>query len=254
MGEPRDFTVVELGAGRREMADAFSEWRYVPVDIDSGAMPATFRRRRFLQRILRRAAGGRRRVPGRRVPRAARRVARTAPSLAHRRSGAPPARSDYLRRYYPAARGGPLVRSEPRRARAGWSASPRALTKGYVLTIDYGFTRAESVRFPAGTLMGYRRHTAREDVLADPGERDITAHVNFTALEETRRSVRSRDRALRDAGADAAAAGEADQFAAALGARRRRRNCAAACSSRRCCSGWERRSGCCCRGKWKQGS
>src|SRR5690242_16793189 len=30
MGEPADFTVVELGAGRREMAAAFSEWRYVP--------------------------------------------------------------------------------------------------------------------------------------------------------------------------------------------------------------------------------
>ena len=32
--------------------------------------------------------------------------------------------------------------------------------------------------------MGYRRHTARENVLEDPGARDITAHVNFTALEE----------------------------------------------------------------------
>ena len=30
--------------------------------------------------------------------------------------------------------------------------------------------------------MGYRRHTAREDVLEEPGERDITAHVNFTAM------------------------------------------------------------------------
>jgi SAM-dependent MidA family methyltransferase len=43
MGEPLDFVVVELGAGRREMAEAFSEWRYVPVDIDSGALPAQFR-------------------------------------------------------------------------------------------------------------------------------------------------------------------------------------------------------------------
>ena len=42
MGEPRDFTVVELGAGRREMAEAFAEWNYVPVDIDSGAMPENF--------------------------------------------------------------------------------------------------------------------------------------------------------------------------------------------------------------------
>ena len=60
----------------------------------------------------------------------------------------------------------------------------QTLPDGYVLTIDYGYTRAESVRFPAGTLMGYRRHTAREDVLAEAGLRDITAHVNFTALEE----------------------------------------------------------------------
>jgi SAM-dependent MidA family methyltransferase len=30
--------------------------------------------------------------------------------------------------------------------------------------------------------MSYRRHQALDDVLARPGERDITAHVNFTAL------------------------------------------------------------------------
>ena len=42
MGEPREFTVVEVGAGRREMAAAFAEWNYIPVDIDSGEMPANF--------------------------------------------------------------------------------------------------------------------------------------------------------------------------------------------------------------------
>ena len=30
--------------------------------------------------------------------------------------------------------------------------------------------------------MGYHRHSAREKVLEDPGERDITAHVAFTPL------------------------------------------------------------------------
>src|SRR5438270_13565397 len=35
MGEPRDFTVLELGAGRGEMAEAFAEWRYLPVDLGS---------------------------------------------------------------------------------------------------------------------------------------------------------------------------------------------------------------------------
>src|SRR5271157_4436863 len=39
MGQPPDFTVVELGAGRGEMAPAFSEWRYVPVEVD-GPVPA----------------------------------------------------------------------------------------------------------------------------------------------------------------------------------------------------------------------
>src|SRR3954447_16087899 len=39
LGEPSGFTVVELGAGRREMAPALSEWPYVPVDVESGALP-----------------------------------------------------------------------------------------------------------------------------------------------------------------------------------------------------------------------
>src|SRR5581483_5973333 len=43
VGEPPDFTVVELGAGRREMAPYFAEWRYIPIDVDGGALPASFR-------------------------------------------------------------------------------------------------------------------------------------------------------------------------------------------------------------------
>jgi SAM-dependent MidA family methyltransferase len=35
MGSPPDFTIVELRPGRGEMAQAFSEWRYVPVEIGS---------------------------------------------------------------------------------------------------------------------------------------------------------------------------------------------------------------------------
>jgi SAM-dependent MidA family methyltransferase len=34
-----------------------------------------------------------------------------------------------------------------------------------------------------GSLVGYRGHTLVEDVLTDPGETDITAHVNFDDLE-----------------------------------------------------------------------
>ena len=34
-----------------------------------------------------------------------------------------------------------------------------------------------------GTLRGYHRHRPSSDVLANPGEQDITAHVNFTAIQ-----------------------------------------------------------------------
>ena len=72
-----------------------------------------------------------------------------------------------------------------------------ALEDGFLLAIDYGYTRAETVRFPRGTLMSYRRHVAREDVLENPGEQDITAHVNFSALEEHGRRSASSARAFK---------------------------------------------------------
>jgi SAM-dependent MidA family methyltransferase len=58
------------------------------------------------------------------------------------------------------------------------------LTGGFVITIDYG-DLAESLFTPdrpRGTLLAYRRHTASEDFYSTPGEQDLTAHVNFSAL------------------------------------------------------------------------
>ena len=43
MGSPEDFTVVELGAGRAEMAEALREFRYVPVDSGAGSLPDRIR-------------------------------------------------------------------------------------------------------------------------------------------------------------------------------------------------------------------
>jgi SAM-dependent MidA family methyltransferase len=34
-----------------------------------------------------------------------------------------------------------------------------------------------------GTLLAYRNHRASEEYYASPGEQDLTAHVNFSALE-----------------------------------------------------------------------
>ena len=56
------------------------------------------------------------------------------------------------------------------------------LTRGFALVIDYGFSRAEHYRpgRTTGTLTGYRQHRRVDDILATPGETDITAHVDFT--------------------------------------------------------------------------
>ena len=63
----------------------------------------------------------------------------------------------------------------------------RCLTAGTVLIIDYGWSAAEYLRFPDGTLMSYRRHAALENVLANPGSQDITAHVPFPVLIDAAR-------------------------------------------------------------------
>ena len=68
--------------------------------------------------------------------------------------------------------------------REWWGDAARACT-GKLLTFDYGLTALEFLD-PArlgGTLRGYARHQLQEDVLAHPGEQDITAHVNFTQLQ-----------------------------------------------------------------------
>jgi len=64
------------------------------------------------------------------------------------------------------------------------------LTRGFVITIDYGDTAA-GLYTPdrtQGTLLAYRGHTASEDFFTYPGETDLTAHLNFSALVDTGRA------------------------------------------------------------------
>ncbi len=55
--------------------------------------------------------------------------------------------------------------------------------RGFIVLLDYGYTREQQL---AGrhrdTLMTYREHRASASPYESPGEQDITAHVNFTAL------------------------------------------------------------------------
>jgi SAM-dependent MidA family methyltransferase len=58
-----------------------------------------------------------------------------------------------------------------------------AIQRGMLVVIDYGYTRNEQLAGRhRGTLMAYRRHSASPDPYQAPGEQDLTAHVNFTAL------------------------------------------------------------------------
>jgi SAM-dependent MidA family methyltransferase len=56
---------------------------------------------------------------------------------------------------------------------------------GFAILIDYGYTREQQLagRFH-DTLMTYRKHSAGDNPYQNPGQQDITAHVNFTALRE----------------------------------------------------------------------
>jgi SAM-dependent MidA family methyltransferase len=58
------------------------------------------------------------------------------------------------------------------------------LQRGAALFIDYGFPEAEYYhpQRTGGTLMCHRAHLADADPLADVGDKDITAHVNFTGI------------------------------------------------------------------------
>jgi SAM-dependent MidA family methyltransferase len=59
----------------------------------------------------------------------------------------------------------------------------RSVARGFLLIIDYGYTRNEQLAGRhRGTLMAYRRHSASQDPYQASGEQDLTAHVNFTVL------------------------------------------------------------------------
>ncbi|MFN3870996.1 MAG: SAM-dependent methyltransferase [Aquificaceae bacterium] len=56
-----------------------------------------------------------------------------------------------------------------------------SLLKGFHIVIDYGYTTKEMGKFPEGTVVGYKNHRLHQK----PSEgMDITAHVNFSILEE----------------------------------------------------------------------
>ena len=213
MGAPADFTVVELGAGRGEMAEAFSQWKYLAVDLDRSVMPERFRGVVFANEFFDA-------LPVEQVTfrDGCFREMRVTWDERFVWTEGPPVRDavdDYMRSYFPPPAEGALF--EVNLDALAWlERIAGALEAGFIMTIDYGYTRAESIRFPSGSLMSYRRHRADEDVLNDPGSMDITAHVALTALEEHGEKLGLRTVRFETLAQTLLAAGEPDQFAAAL--------------------------------------
>ncbi len=80
---------------------------------------------------------------------------------------------------------GYIVETSPA-AGGWWREAAAVLSRGKLLAIDYGHP-AEEMFSPArtrGTLRAYHQHHVTDDLLANPGEQDLTAHVNFPAIQK----------------------------------------------------------------------
>ncbi len=101
---------------------------------------------------------------------------------------------------------------EAQLAAAEWlKTALEALTVGSIVVIDYGDT-AEGLlpRRQDGTLRTYRAHHVGPHPLDEPGQTDITADVNFTALDQVAQAAGATTRLLRQ-----------DDFLTELGLRHR---------------------------------
>ncbi len=91
------------------------------------------------------------------------------------------------------------------------------LDRGFLIVIDYGYTREEQLAGRhRGTVTAFRRHAISASPYQAPGEQDITAHVNFTALQAAAQEGGLEPRALLTQAQFLMGIGEANQFADAF--------------------------------------
>src|SRR5205807_4582965 len=67
----------------------------------------------------------------------------------------------------------------------------QSLERGAIFVIDYGFPAREYYhpQRASGTLMCHYRHQAHGDPFLHPGEQDVSAHVDFSALADAARDA-----------------------------------------------------------------
>jgi SAM-dependent MidA family methyltransferase len=91
------------------------------------------------------------------------------------------------------------------------------ITRGFLIAIDYGYTRAEQLAGRhRGTLKAIRQHSVSANPYEAPGEQDITADVNFTALAATAEKQGMQTQKLITQSQFLMGIGEATQFADAF--------------------------------------
>jgi SAM-dependent MidA family methyltransferase len=216
IGNPERFCVVELGAGRREMAGYLQDFGYAGIDIgDSIACPVTgvvFANEFFDALPVR--------VAVRRGDRFLEMLVGTKGDSFTFVEGDPVEGEleIYLVRYHPKAEEGATI--EVNLKGLEWIRRLASIVEcGYALIIDYGFTAREwALRHQHGTLMSYRHHRASDDVLSAPGESDITAHVAWTPLQEAATGSGWKVAEFETLASFLLRAGKADTFESAVGA------------------------------------
>jgi SAM-dependent MidA family methyltransferase len=89
------------------------------------------------------------------------------------------------------------------------------LVRGFAITVDYGdlAERLYTADRPRGTLLAYRGHQVSEEFFSAPGECDLTAHVNFSALIDAGEEVGLHFAGLVSQEQFLMALGEANEFA-----------------------------------------
>jgi SAM-dependent MidA family methyltransferase len=176
----RDFTVLEVGAGRGDMRHALAPFNYRPSDLNSPALPVRMEGLVFANEffdalpvhLLVKSDRGWRELfiksddDG---------FAFSEETLVDDEL------QSYTDLYASSAQIGDQI--EVCTDLKNWCARLAGLlTQGDLLVIDYGYDPHELRRLPEGTLLSYQAHVTSGNVLDSPGERDITAHVNFAWL------------------------------------------------------------------------
>lgn len=197
-------TVVEMGAGRRELAPAFPEFYYIPVEKGAGELPRSFEGIVFSNEFFDA------------IP--VDLIVRRGGNWFYRRVGILDGRfiwDDTQPAGTPSDTEAEVLELSTHRTSELRGIAER-LQRGFIFTVDYGYTKRELMRFPQGTLMSYRRHLAIDDVLLAPGDQDITAHVDFSSLQHEGQRMGLKTEIFESLASVLLRAGEPDAFASAL--------------------------------------